>query len=76
MIPQRQANLHSFNQECEKQNAATQRCETQLKDKENERQRMQEDKEKIQASVTDLAEKNIREQAANYQLQYRFNYLK
>ena len=54
----------------------TEEEQEQEKDKENERQRMQEDKEKIQASVTDLAEKNIREQAANYQLQYRFNYLK
>jgi len=52
----------------------TQKTENMLKEKETQRQTIQQDKMTLEKKLSLLSEKNLKEQSVNYQLSYRHKY--
>ena len=52
----------------------TQKTENMLKEKETQRQAIQQDKMTLEKKLSLLSEKNLKEQSVNYQLSYRHKY--
>ena len=52
----------------------TQKTENMLKEKETQRQSIQQDKMTLEKKLSLLSEKNLKEQSVNYQLSYRHKY--
>jgi hypothetical protein len=52
----------------------TQKTENMLKEKETQRQLTQQDKQSLEKKLSQLSEKNLKEQSINYQLSYRHKY--
>ena len=66
--------LVKYNQECENASMQTQKTENMLKEKETQRQLTQQDKQSLEKKLSQLTEKNLKEQSINYQLSYRHKY--
>lgn len=70
----RRTDLARYNQECENASMQTQKTENMLKEKESQRQTIQQDKQTLEKKLSQLSEKNLKEQSVNYQLSYRHKY--
>lgn len=70
----RRTDLAKYNQECDNASMQTQKSENMLKEKETQRQTVQQDKQSLEKKLSQLSEKNLKEQSVNYQLSYRHKY--
>ena len=52
----------------------TQKTENQLKEKETQRQQIQQEKQALEKKLSQLSEKNLKEQSLNYQLSYKHKF--
>jgi chromosome segregation ATPase len=66
--------LAKYNQECENASMQTQKTENMLKEKETQRQHVQKEKQDLEKKLSQLSEKNLKEQSINYQLSYKHKY--
>lgn len=64
----RKMNLESFNKECENASSSTKKTETMLKEKEQQREAIQQQKEELDKELSSKIEKNMEVQSLNYQL--------
>ena len=64
-----------FNKDCEAASMKTQKTENSLKEKEDDRQKVQGDKIQLEKRLADMSQRSLAEQALNYNLTYKHKQL-